>query len=403
MCTRAAVTRLAISEDGTTVLGVHLKRSRKNKDDKNGADCFVKVRREAIICSGAFVSPLILMHSGIGPSEVLNKHDIPCIHDLPVGRNLRDHLLFSFVMESALYESVHALQNSIIALLWHLLLYIVWGVGFLATGPLGRAAFIKTDYLDEKTMTVCSSTEDGHDTMDPLSAKNVPDVEIMSLTSTGLDRNMAGKNLISVIACLSQPKSVGTLELASKDPEDAAKVDFPYLTDQEDVVVSRKAARFSMRLLEEFVKDPEYTHKVSVMTAPSINRTPQDWNSHSKGLSRKMGPLNPAVSGVPPSTETQAFIPRSEVEKSWDTVTDEEIDAYVLAVAIPGNHAASTCNMSVSPENGVVDQRFKVHGMKNLRVADASALPMLPSAHTMLPMMMFGLRCADFVKDEWAG
>lgn len=34
------------------------------------------------------------MLSGIGPAEELYRHDIDVIADLPVGRNLQDHLFF---------------------------------------------------------------------------------------------------------------------------------------------------------------------------------------------------------------------------------------------------------------------------------------------------------------------
>lgn len=57
--------------------------------------------------------------------------------------------------------------------------------------------------------------------------------------------------------------------------------------------------------------------------------------------------------------------------------------------------------MSNSAESGVVDQQLRVHGFQNLRIADASVFPEVPSGHTMAPVMMVAERCADFVKDVW--
>ena len=50
--------------------------------------------QEVILCGGAFGSPQILMRSGIGPAEDLKGLGIDVRADLPVGRNLQDHLFF---------------------------------------------------------------------------------------------------------------------------------------------------------------------------------------------------------------------------------------------------------------------------------------------------------------------
>jgi choline dehydrogenase len=52
-----------------------------------------RARKEVLLCSGAIGSPQVLQRSGVGPAELLNKLDIPVVHDLPgVGQNLQDHL-----------------------------------------------------------------------------------------------------------------------------------------------------------------------------------------------------------------------------------------------------------------------------------------------------------------------
>ena len=48
--------------------------------------------REVLLCGGTFNSPQLLMLSGIGPAADLKQIGIAPLVDLPVGRNLRDHL-----------------------------------------------------------------------------------------------------------------------------------------------------------------------------------------------------------------------------------------------------------------------------------------------------------------------
>lgn len=59
----------------------------------NGSNIYAS--REVILAAGAFQSPQLLMLSGIGPSGVLKKHDIPAVANLSgVGQNMWDHIFF---------------------------------------------------------------------------------------------------------------------------------------------------------------------------------------------------------------------------------------------------------------------------------------------------------------------
>ena len=49
-----------------------------------------------------------------------------------------------------------------------------------------------------------------------------------------------------------------------------------------------------------------------------------------------------------------------------------------------------------SPDSPL-DEKLRVRGVDNLRVADASALPRIPRANTNAPSIMIGERCADFL------
>lgn len=58
----------------------------------------VKVNKEVILSAGAINSPQVLLLSGIGPKEVLDKVGIEQVHELPgVGRNLSNHVSFTLM------------------------------------------------------------------------------------------------------------------------------------------------------------------------------------------------------------------------------------------------------------------------------------------------------------------
>ena len=59
---------------------------------KRGQTVRCEAAREVILCGGAFNTPQLLMLSGIGPADHLRALGIAPVIDLPVGRNLQDHL-----------------------------------------------------------------------------------------------------------------------------------------------------------------------------------------------------------------------------------------------------------------------------------------------------------------------
>lgn len=60
-------------------------------------------------------------------------------------------------------------------------------------------------------------------------------------------------------------------------------------------------------------------------------------------------------------------------------------------------HGVGTATMGPSSNKfAVVDQRLRVHGMSNLRIADASVMPTVPHANTNVSAIMIGERLVDF-------
>jgi choline dehydrogenase-like flavoprotein len=56
-----------------------------------------------------------------------------------------------------------------------------------------------------------------------------------------------------------------------------------------------------------------------------------------------------------------------------------------------------------SDPNAVVNPELQVHGIENLRVIDASIIPLIPAAHINAVAIMIGEKGADMVKRRWNG
>jgi len=64
------------------------------------------------------------------------------------------------------------------------------------------------------------------------------------------------------------------------------------------------------------------------------------------------------------------------------------------------HHISGTCKMGPSSDPmAVVDQFGKVHGLNNLRVADASIMPDCTRANTNATAMVIGERIAAFIRE----
>ncbi len=80
--------------------------------------------------------------------------------------------------------------------------------------------------------------------------------------------------------------------------------------------------------------------------------------------------------------------------------SDEQLMAFVKDNAWTVFHQCGTCRMGDDGKASVVDARLRVHGVKGLRVADASIFPTIPTGNTNAPAIMVGERAADFILQD---
>ncbi|KAM5541488.1 hypothetical protein V8D89_004678 [Ganoderma adspersum] len=342
ICTNALVTRIEFenSASGIRATGVHLEPS----DSAAGAQgYFAKATREVILCAGALVSPQILMLSGLGPKEQLVENGITVVRDLPaVGNYLQDHVF-------PLKDSIHHMQYSPLRVVTELFRWMIWGTGLLSFSFQNVSTFFPTQLLDD-TLTITKDDPRNHDTVDP---DNRPDIEFMHIPSDCAWVIGPRRGAYSYLLTLIRPKSYGSVRLVSSDPRTPPAIDLGYFTNAEDFVPVRAGVRFAMRIAEDVRKQG---YPFADLTVP-------------------------------------------------ESLSDEDIDRFVRKYVTSGYHYASTCRMGAEAGGeraSVVDAELRVHGVRGLRVADASVFPEIIGSHTMAPTVMVAEKCADMIKASWA-
>ena len=132
--TRAEASRVLMQ--GTRATGIEY---------RNGQGQTVEARadREVILCAGAFNTPPLLMRSGIGPASHLADMGIKTAIDLPVGKNLQDHLavMISFARRDG---SAFRREMRFDRMAVSMVRAYLFGTGPGTVVPGGLHAFIKT-------------------------------------------------------------------------------------------------------------------------------------------------------------------------------------------------------------------------------------------------------------------
>ncbi|AOJ40453.1 glucose-methanol-choline oxidoreductase [Burkholderia lata] len=217
--TGAQVKRIVF--DGKRAVGVEVTRG--------GNVETVWAKKEVILSAGAFQSPQLLMLSGVGPKDELERHGIQVVADLPgVGENLQDHP--DFVVS---YKT-----NSLDAL------------GVSVRGAIKTLGDIR-QYRNSRTGTLTTNFAEGGAFLKTRPDLDRPDVQMHFVVGPVSDhgRKVRLGHGLSCHVCLLRPKSRGSVKLRSADPLDAPLIDPAFLEHADDLEVLVEGYKLTRRLM----------------------------------------------------------------------------------------------------------------------------------------------------------
>eukprot|EP00122_Pirum_gemmata_P008305 Pgem_evm2s7654 len=190
--------------------------------------------------------------------------------------------------------------------------------------------------------------------------KSRPDLQFHFLPGYCINdaRNLKYGSGISGHFCILRPKSRGSIKVASNDIRQSPHIYANYFSHPDDMKDMVKGFRHMQTI---FSKDPIKSFITSDVTVSGFK--------------------TPGVSA-----------------------SDAEIETYLRNRCGSVYHPVGTCKMGKATEtSAVVDSSGKVFGVKNLRVADASIMPTIPSGNTNAPVIMIGEKIAQDMIAEALG
>lgn len=286
----------------------------------------IRARREVIIAASSINSPKLLMLSGIGPAAQLKEHGIDVVADRPgVGQNLQDHLEVYIQQECTqpitLYSKLNLFSKAMIGAQW---LFFKSGDG--ATNHFESAAFVRSK-----------------------AGVEYPDIQYHFLpVAIRYDGKAAAESHgFQAHVGPMRSKSRGSVTLRSANPRDKPRIQFNYMSHEDDWADFRHCVRLTREIFGQ-----------------------------------------------------NAFAPFSgaEIQPGVNVQSDDEIDNFLREHVESAFHPCGTCKMgAVDDPMAVVDPECRVIGVEGLRVADSSIFPRITNGNLNGPSIMTGEKASDHI------
>ena len=314
--------------------GARLYRASFQPSSSSGEPREARATREVILAGGAFNTPQLLMLSGIGPKEQLDRHGIKVRVNLPgVGTNLQDR-----------YEVgvVNRLNQD-------------WTI--LKDAKFNRDDPQCKEWMQRRKGVFTTNGAALAIIKRSFEVRQLPDLFIFALIGKFKGyfpsySKMIADNPNYLTWCILKAHTNnrgGTVELRSADPRETPQINFHYFKEGTD----------------KKEEDLE-----SLVAAVKFVRT---------------------LTATVPDVIVQEELPGKARQ------TDDEIAQFVQDNAW-GHHASCTCQIGPKGDPmAVLDSKFRVYGTGNLRVVDASVFPKIPGFFIVSCVYMIAEKGADAI------
>ncbi len=334
----ALVTRVLFDDGGRACgveyrKGARLYRAHGRPNPEAGESRTVRVSREVILAGGTFNTPQLLMLSGIGARDELTRHGIAVRVDLP-GVGKNLQDRYEIGVVNRMKKRWAAYDGA------------TFGPGDpqFARWKWQRAGVYTTN---GSVLTLFRYSPD---------ANGVPDLFCMSVLARfkgyypSYSRDLIARRdyLTWVVLKAHTRNRSGMVTLKSPDPCDMPHVDFKYFSEpggEKDLDAVVDGIRFVRRLSAALKRD---------------------------------------------GTIAEEELPGESVE------SDAALKKFIRANAW-GHHACGTCRIGPRAGGGVLDSEFRVHGVRGLRVVDASVFPHIPGFFLASSVYLIAEKAADVI------
>ena len=319
----------------------------------------ITAKNEIILAAGVH-SPQILQLSGIGPSQILSKHGIDVVENLPgVGQNFQDHptLYAAFNFTKTPHPTSDDLLSNQTFVAEQLNLYWTQREGaYTITHFAGNAvAFLPLPNVTsnyESIASVAASAIPGplHDA--PVSylkgykAQRANIARMYGSTNASVQETGFGGGS-TVPITLVKPLSRGSVTIKSSNVLDEPAIDFSAFTHPSDIEIMAASLKVNRELVQ-----------------------------------------------TPPMQEMAPF----EISPGANVTTDDEIKQALRQSVVP-TYSHPCCANPMMPQElgGVVNKDLLVYGVEGLSIVDASVMPMIPATHLSATVYAVAEKVSRFV------